>query len=276
MIKKLYNVSKSIFKTAGDDNITVYSAYASFYIVISAVPFLILILMLTGRFITFTADEIINLFGRNVPKSVLSFVHYIISEVLAADSVSVISVPALMLLWTASRSVVALEKGLDCVYKVKEKRNFIKLNLQGVFFTIMVVIAILVSLILMVFGNVAGEIINKFFPIAIIIVSKVLSAKLLISMLVLSFVFTCIYTFATGRKLRFVKQIPGAVLSSSGWIIFSYLFSIYIDNFSNKSYLYGSLTALIIMMLWIYFCIVFLLVGGELNYYLLRRRGEID
>ncbi|MGM9552380.1 MAG: YihY/virulence factor BrkB family protein [Clostridia bacterium] len=272
MLKKAFYTVMAIFNTVSDDNITVYSAYTSFYIVISVVPFLILALMLTGRFVTFTVDEIVSVIEGVVPKSVESFVRYIVDEILTNDSVSVISIHAVMLLWTASRSVVALGKGLDCVYKVKEKRSFISSNFFGLFYTTMFLLAIFVSLGLMVFGNVVGEIVSGFFPLGIMVVNKVLSAKLVISLIILTFVFTCIYTFVTGRKLNFLKQIPGAVFTSVAWSLFSYIFSIYIDNFSNKSYLYGSLTALIILMLWIYFCIIFVFIGGELNYYLMHRK----
>ena len=78
------------------------------------------------------------------------------------------------------------------------------------------------------------------------------------------------YINNTDYKTKNIKNTKFFQKSCNVW----YLFSVYIDNFSNKSYLYGSLTALVIMMLWIYFCMIFIFLGGELNYFLMREKNE--
>ncbi len=275
-MRKLYNSIRSFFSVLTEDEITVYSAYASYYMVISFVPFLMIFLMIAGYFVNITAADFTNFIGHNLPKSVVSFISYIIDEILLADSVSLISIPAVTLVWTASRSVVAIAKGLDSVYKVKERRSFIKINIYGIFYTVIFFAAILFSLILMVFGNLIADAIGTIFPVAINILNLILSARGIISLVVLTALFVCIYTFVPGKKLKFLKQLPGAIFSASGWMIFSLLFSIYVDNFDNRSYLYGSLTALVIFMLWVYFCMIIMFLGGEVNYFLMREKGEID
>ena len=268
-MKKIYTAIKNIYKTIKNDNITVYSAYASFYVVISFIPFLMIILATVGHFITLSYDDIMNMLGTNIPQSVSKLILYVVDEVLNANTASIISLQTLTLLWTASRSVVAIEKGLDSVYKATEKRSFIRLNLQAMFYTFTFVVAILFSLLIMVFGNVIAVALGKIFPVALEIINLVLSTRAIVSLFILTLLFTCVYTFMPYKKLKFIKQLPGAVFAASGWMIFSLFFSIYVDNFSKKSYIYGSLTALIILMLWIYFCMIILFIGGEINNYLL-------
>lgn len=275
-MRKLYEFIKSFFSNLSNDNITVYSAYAAFYMVISFVPLLIMFLMITGRFINITPADFAEFAGNSLPKSVVNVISTMIEEILTSTSVSVISIPAITLLWTASRSVVAIAKGMDCVYKVKLKRSFIRLNLNGLFYTLVFFIAILFSLIIMVFGNLIANMVGTLFPFMVNLIEQLLSARAIISIVVLTLFFMCVYKFVPGRNLRFFSQFPGAVFSASGWMIFSLIFSIYVDNFSNKSYVYGSLTAIIIFMLWIYFCMFIMFLGGEINYFLMRERKEID
>jgi membrane protein len=77
--------------------------------------------------------------------------------------------------------------------------------------------------------------------------------------------FWTLYSFAPGRKTRSIKEFPGAILSAAGWVGFSGLYSVYINNFANHSYLYGSLTAIVLLMLWLYFCMNIMFFGAEVN-----------
>lgn len=275
-MKKIYKFCKSFIQTFTEDNISVYGAYASFYVIISLVPVLMIGLMIIGRFVTFTSEDFVNFMGNNLPRSVIVFVAYLIDEILANDSFSLFSASAVTLLWTASRGVVAVAKGLDKVYRTAEKSSFIKTNIYGLFYTVIFFAAIFSSLLVMVFGNTIGNFIGQIFPLAIDVVNTVLSATPVVSLLLLTLLFCCMYTFLPNRKLKFKKQIPGAIFASSGWMIFSLLFSLYFDNFSDRSYLYGSLTAIVLLMLWIYCCMIFIFLGGELNRFLMQEGSHID
>ncbi|HIU47977.1 MAG TPA: YihY/virulence factor BrkB family protein, partial [Candidatus Avimonoglobus intestinipullorum] len=74
-----------------------------------------------------------------------------------------------------------------------------------------------------------------------------------------------VYKTFSGKKMPYKRHLPGAVFTTAGWMVFSFLFSIYIENFANYSYIYGSLTAIVLMMLWLYSCMIILLFGAELN-----------
>jgi membrane protein len=276
MLKKIWDVIMKISNTMSEDNITVYSAQTSFFIVISAIPFIMLLCMLAGNFIKVSDADIIRFLDSSVPKSVAPMLEFILQEILEKKMASSISISALTLLWTASRSVVAVEKGLDSVYHSTKQRGVIALNAYALFYTFAFLVVILFSLLIMVFGNSIAQMMTDVFPVAEGVVNSILSARAFISFVILTLFFAFAYKFIPGRKLKLQRQLPGAVFSASGWMIFSLLFSIYIDNFSNKSYVYGSLTALIILMLWLYFCMIIMFVGGEINNFLENAASEKD
>ncbi len=259
---------KLIAETISNDQITLYSAQSVYYIIISAIPFIMLFLILAGNFITIDEESMLLFLADFVPESVYSFFAFVIDEVFSNTASYSVSFSTIALLWSASRSFNALSSGLGSVYHVKEKRGFVTSNLFALLYTVVFFAVIILSLIIMVFGNVIAGYITVFFPPLAEMLNSILSARSVVAIVVLTFFFAVLYKFVPAHRVKFGKQLPGALFAASGWIIFSLFFSIYIDNFSNRSYIYGSLTALIVLMLWIYCCIIILLIGGEINYYL--------
>ena len=96
--------------------------------------------------------------------------------------------------------------------------------------------------------------------------------------LVLFVFFLGIYTFVPDKKLRLREQLPGALFSSLGWMGFSLAFSLYFSyaGGSNYSYMYGSLAAIVLLLLWLYFCICILFLGAEINYFYGKKCEEIS
>ena len=93
--------------------------------------------------------------------------------------------------------------------------------------------------------------------------------------LVLFFFFWGIYTFVPEKRLKAAKQIPGALFSALAWMVFSLGFSIYFNRIGGRgySYMYGSLAAIVILLLWLYFCMCILFMGAELNWFFVRLCG---
>jgi membrane protein len=107
---------------------------------------------------------------------------------------------------------------------------------------------------------------NHHFPILGEITRYVISFRTML-LFILTLCFAMLYTYVPEKKQQFLKQVPGAIFSTLGWIGFSFAFSIYFSNFSNYSVMYGSLTAIVLLMLWLYSCISILFFGAEINYY---------
>ena len=128
-------------------------------------------------------------------------------------------------------------------------------------------IAIILTLILQVFGNSLQRELSSRFPVLDRLVTTIISMRVMISLFLLSLVFVMMYKFIPNRKATFRSQLPGAVLSAVCWSAFSFFFSLYVDFFSVTSNMYGSMTTIVLILLWMYFCMMFVMIGAQVNYY---------
>ena len=126
-------------------------------------------------------------------------------------------------------------------------------------------ILILVALAILVFGNSIIAWLGYKFPAIHPIAVKIRSARTVGAFIILSITFILLFFAMARKRMRLLPQIPGAIIAAGGWIVFSYLYSYYIDNIGNFTYIYGSLTAVVLCMLWLYFCMYIMFIGAELN-----------
>ncbi len=243
------------------DEITVYSAQASFYIIISVFPFVMLLMSLIGFIVPISSQTMIEWINTICPEAIRPTV-ILLADELFAKSISLISVTALTAIWSASRGIAALERGVKRVYKTKRNSNFIADGLMSILYTFMFMALIFVTLILQVFGNLIGELLNKYIHFSI---TDIILIRGIFSFSLMTLVFQSMYYFFNKRQLRFNKNLAGAAFSAIGWIAFSNIYSVYIENIANYSYIYGSLTAIVLLMLWLYFCVMIFLIGAEIN-----------
>ena len=253
------------------DRVSVYAAQAAFFIIISAVPLVMLILSLLQFIMPMTQSQLSKLAMDVIPLSMRSYVVRIIDELYTQTSVPLISITALSSLWAASRSIYALTRGLNEVYKTSETRNYFELRVGAIFYTLMLIILLIFSLLILVFGNKIQLLIENAVPFLAEFSAYLISIRTLLSISLMTFCFALMYKILPNTKSHFRNQLPGALFASLGWLIFSLVYSIYIDNFSNFSYTYGSLAAIVFMMLWLYSCMNILLIGAEINIWLFDR-----
>ena len=265
---KLY---ERIKKTAGEimeDQITVYSAQASFYLIISVFPFVMLLISLVGYFIPIPERTIIASLEAFLPDTVKPAVAVIADE-LFGKSIHVISVTAITALWSASRGIAAVERGIRKVYKTPGRKLFIADYAASVVYTVIFIVAILLTLVLQVFGNVIIDFAEKYI---VFNATEIVLIKGVLFFVTMCIIFQLMYYIFDRRRIKMKFHMPGAAFSTAGWMIFSNIYSIYIDNFANYSYIYGSLTAVVLLMLWLYFCVMILLLGAELNSYIYHKK----
>lgn len=200
------------------------------------------------------------------PDMVDSLVVSVIEDVYA-KSAGVISIAAITLLWSASKGTLALIQGLNEINDVEENRNFVVLRVIASFYTVLMLLVVLLSLVVMVFGNALVDGIIRNIPQTEQFFDFLLHFRLLFSMLVMIVGFSMMYAYIPNKKQKFIYQVPGAVFSALLWNVFSWAFSVYVGNINDFS-TYGNLATIVIAMLWMYMCIYIVLIGAYLNQYL--------
>ncbi len=267
LIKIILRKAHTFVNAVIDDNVGIYAAQASFFIIISAVPFIMLLIALIKYFIPSNIEQpdVLTSINDFAPHQIVNFLTSVINEIFDQSStVSVVSVTAATTLWTASRGIMALSQGLTSVYK-QEKQNYFYARAKSIFYTMIFIAALLLTIIVFGFGTKIEELLKAHFPILGETARILLSVRVVLFVIILTLSLALFYKFLSKTTNGYRYQIPGAFFSASGWILFSYIYSVYIEHFSNYSYVYGSLTALVFLMLWLYFCMNIFLYGAEIN-----------
>ena len=175
-------------------------------------------------------------------------------------------------LWSASKGIYGITMGLDSVYKVDEKRSSLLIRLRSTLYTLAFIVILIAVLGLLVFGGVLHDKLLDVFPDFAGLLFIIKSFRFAFLLLVLLVFFTLTYRFLPNTKMRFADVFPGAVIASIGWLVFSYIYSLYIDHYNISSSVYGSLAAVVLLLLWLYSCMNILLSGALVNSWLSEGR----
>ena len=251
--------------------VSLYSANASFYMILSLFPAVMLIVALLPL-LGFTQADLLSAIRGLLPEVLMPLMERIVSDASGNSSGVLVSVSALVMIWSSSRSVYCIQRGLNAIHGLRESRSFLRLRLTSMFYMVFLIAALLATLLLHGFGQeVTAFCESKNIPI-LHFVAKLLQFRGLILCLLLTLLFAAIYCVFPNRKQRFRSVLPGAALAALGWLVFSLFFSLYVRAFSSYSMLYGSLSIIAIGMLWLYICISILFYGSVVNLLLQRRK----
>lgn len=249
------------------DGIAAYAAQSAYFVILSFFPFVMFLLTLLN-FLPIDANTLIEALVGIFPESSAVIITPIVNEILSKSSGTLMSITILVLLWTAGKGLMALTNGLNAVHEIRETRNYIILRIISTIYTLLLAVMIILVLIVLVFGNQLYMWIVRKLPFLGNVAAFVISIRTFASLMILTTVFLLFYKVLPAVKVKLWHQLPGALFSAVGWLLFSYAFSIYIDYSQNISYMYGSLAGIILLMLWLYFCMNIIFIGAELNYML--------
>lgn len=263
-IVRLYYIFRDFSKQMTRKNISAFAASSAFFLFLSLVP-LLMALCAILPFTTLTAENLITAIMRVLPNAIEDFVVRVVYDVYS-KSTGTITIFAIVAIWSAAKAMLSLIRGLNEVNDIEEKRNYLLLRLVACFYTIIILIAIILAVFVMVFGNVIVGVALKDFPQLQIIVQFIMHFRFIFSWLILTLIFALIYAFVPAVKLKYKKQLPGAVFSAVVWSIASYVFAAYIENFNGFG-TYGSLTTVVILMFYFYMVMYILLIGAHINRY---------
>lgn len=248
-------------------NISAYSASACYFIVLAIFPALVLLLGLL-RYTGLSVDTLTEILGGVLPDALLPAAQKLIISTYRSSTGTVISLSALTALWSASRGIYGLLTGLNSIYEVAEDRGYWYTRGMSVFYTFAFLIVLLLTLVLHVFGTTIIEWLPVSDSPLFTFLANVVDLRFFLLLGLQTLLFTVMFMFLPNRRNRFMESLPGALLSSIGWLVFSDIFSIYVENFDSYANIYGSVYAVALGMLWLYSCVCIIFFGGVLNHWL--------
>ena len=264
---KQFNI---ILKNSGEDHISEYSAQCSYYTILSFIPFIILLITLI-QYTNIQQQTLFDVISKIIPSSMNEFVIGIVREVYS-KSIGTISISIIFTLWSAGKGLFALTKGLHSVYNTDEDngKSVIYLRIMALIETIVFIVLIMLGMVLLVFGNSLKSIMQQHFG-ALENFSAFSQIATELGFIFVTFViFLFLYRFMPKHKVTFKSQIPGAIFGALALNIISFVFSKYLDIFKGFSITYGSLTTLMLVMMWTYSCFYSLFLGAELNKFIYK------
>ena len=264
MVRKLYLIWLNFSRQMKKQNISAYAASIAFFFFLSIVPMLMMLCAIIP-YTPVTEENLVQAVTDVVPDMVDAMVVSLISDVYDRSG-GIMSIAIIATIWSAAKGVMALMTGLNAVNGVDEKRNYFVIRVIACFYTIVMLLIVILSLVINVFGNQLVSIALYRLPQLERIVDFCMNFRFLVVWVVMTVLFAAIYAYVPNKKLKFREQIPGATFSAVVWSVFSWGFSIYVTN-GNSYGVYGSLSIIIIVLLWMYFCMYIIMIGAYLNRY---------
>ena len=234
----LIGKSVHLWRRISGFRVSLYAANASFFMVLAVFPGLLLLLGLL-RYTPLEVERLGELLAGFLPEALAEGAEELILLTYDNTSGITLGLSVVTTLWSASRGIYGMIKGLNAVYEAEENRGWLHVRLLSVVYTFAFLLVLILTLMFHAFG---------------------------IRLLILqTLIFTAMYMVLPNCQNRFWDALPGALLASSGWLIFSDLYSVYVAHFAHLSNVYGSVYAVALSMLWLYFCLAIVFYGGALN-----------
>lgn len=266
-MRKFIIAARTISEKINKDSITGYAAQSCFYITLSFLPFLVVLLSLV-QFLPLSETDFIEMAAGIIPNTLSSFFNSIVYDIYNNSTITITSITAIATIWSAGKGFMSIIRALNTIYEAPASKNWLKLRLKSTFYTIIFMLMLIASFILLVFGKGLVNLLHPIFPAVAVILEAILSNKLILFPCILTLIFLLLYTFIPNRKSSFARELPGALLAAFGWYVFSYVYSLYISYSTSYSSMYGSLTSLILALIWLYFCMIIIFFGAEINFYI--------
>ncbi|ALB43989.1 MULTISPECIES: YihY/virulence factor BrkB family protein [Clostridium] len=255
------------------DDVFALASQLAYYLILSFFPFMLFLMTLAG-FSSISSKQILGQLNVMLPRSVLELTQSTVIEIFDNQYTGLLGISILLTLWTASSAFKAIIKSINKAYNFKEERSFIKLSIISMLGILALAVTIILALTALVFGNVIGDYIksiNPFYEI-ILIIWNIFRYTFILAIMIS--IFICVYKFAPAKKLVWKEVIAGSIFSTVGWVLVSFVFSFYIDNFNNYSRFYGSLGAVFILMTWLFLISIIFILGVEINFVTSELRGR--
>lgn len=277
-IKKVYDLCYGFSVEMQEDNVRAYASSAAFFVFLSLIPYFILVLALIP-YTPLTKADVLSAVVEILPNALDGYAIMIIDQ-LYANTFAALSISIIAVVWSSAQGFLSITTGLNAIYGVHEQRNYFFMRARAGLYTVILAVVMVASLILSGFGRSLRNMAEQKLISLPMPFKTIIDFRIVLTLAIMTLMFTLIYTTLPYKKQVFRHQIPGALFTAVVWSLYSWAFSIYISNFNAFS-MYGSLATVVIIMLWLYMCMYIMFVGAQLNDYfrdslvkLFRRRGR--
>ncbi len=253
-----------VIKRIKEDDISAWATKLTYYILLSIFPFILFFMELLS-YTHINNDDVIIQFQTFVPKEIINFFNFLITDIQTHQNTTLFSVAILITIWSASKGILAIIHCVNKAYREKETRSYFHLRGLSYLYTIGFAVVLVITFVLLIFGNNLLKFVESFIYLPDFLLGTVDLVRIIVSLTFLFFFFVLLYNVTPNRKISFVEVIPGSLFATLGWTLMSICFSYYVSHISNLSYMYGSLTGIIILLIWLYLCSLIIMIGGELN-----------
>lgn len=261
--KRLTQNYKDIMSNLSSFQLDVYSSGAAFFIFISVIPFIMIVLYIITH-TSISQPDIVSFLESYMPADFELVLITIINDIFNRSK-AVLPLSIIACIWSSSRGIMAITKGLNKINYVEETRNYFLVRILSSLYTVFLVAGVLIMITLGAFGRRIFHIISSEYDEIHYLISMLFNNSDLILLVVVFIMFMFMYIVLPARHIAFKRQIPGALIAAVIWILFTRLFSYYINNYNAYS-IYGSLAFVIVFLVWIYAGIYFMFIGAWINY----------
>jgi membrane protein len=246
-----------------------HAAALSFYFLLALFPLLLFMITLLGFFAesgTEMRGQMLAYLSRVVPLSASTLIYTTVDEIAQNADAAKLTFGLVTALWVVSSGMAAISEALNAMYGVREGRPFWKVRLIAAGLTLILSILILSALLFLLYGGEIGEQIAEYFNQSTHYATLWVIVQVPVVLAFVLFAFAVIYYFAPNLyEQRWYWITPGSITGVILWLLVSLLFRLYLKHFDSYSVTYGSLGAVIVLILWLYLTGVAILIGGKIN-----------
>ena len=254
------------------------SAQVAFYFSFSLFPLLFFLVSLFGLVLESTNSlqrEMFSYLSQIMPRSAFALVQKTVQEIVENSSTGKLTLGLAITLWSASAGVDSIRSALNAIYKLRESRSWWRTKLQSLVLTLLFILLLAIVLAIVFYGWQIVQISLAFLGFEITSPWVLVSIQWLSIVLVMLFAFEILYNVIPDYKRFQWEWInPGSFIAIGLWLITTSAFRLYLSYFNSYNKTYGSLGAVIILMLWLYITAVVIVFGGAINAVLREIRQE--
>ncbi|MBM7553697.1 YihY/virulence factor BrkB family protein [Thalassobacillus pellis] len=274
-MKSVFGFGKELFSKFGVNDISGMAAQLAYFFLLSLFPFMIFLVTLLG-YLQIAEDQLLRMVAIYAPAETYTLIRENLSELSTNKNGGLLSIGILGTLWSASNGVNAIMRAFNRAYDVEESRSPVVSRMIAIFLTISMVIVIGVAFLLPVFGKAVGVYMFSLFGLSEGFLQMWNALRWVVSSIIFFIVLMYLYMLAPNKYIKLKDAMPGAIFATLGWQIVSLLFSFYVTSMGNYSATYGSLGGVIVLMIWFYLSGIIIIIGGEINAIMRRRRLGIE